>query len=68
LVLKIWTKVSLHLEHIVLFVETQHNGVQHITSIQRIAEDAYVWMDPLPFATDFTIVTIKCGDLAWCDW
>jgi DNA mismatch repair protein MutS len=38
-------KVSLHLEHIVLFVETQHNGVQHITSIQRIAEDAYVWMD-----------------------
>jgi DNA mismatch repair protein MutS len=31
--------------------ETQHNGVQHITSIQRIAEDAYVWMDPLPFAT-----------------
>jgi DNA mismatch repair protein MutS len=25
--------------------ETQHNKVQHITSIQRIAEDAYVWMD-----------------------
>jgi len=25
--------------------ETQHNRVQHITSIQRIAEDAYVWMD-----------------------
>jgi DNA mismatch repair protein MutS len=25
--------------------ETQHNHVQHITSIQRIAEDAYVWMD-----------------------
>ena len=24
---------------------TQHNKVQHITSIQRIAEDAYVWMD-----------------------
>lgn len=25
--------------------ETQHNKVQHITSIQRIAEDTYVWMD-----------------------
>jgi len=25
--------------------ETQHNKVQHITTIQRIAEDAYVWMD-----------------------
>ena len=25
--------------------ETQHNRVQHITSIQRIAEDSYVWMD-----------------------
>ena len=25
--------------------ETQHNRVQHITSIQRISEDAYVWMD-----------------------
>ena len=25
--------------------ETQHNRVQHITGIQRIAEDAYVWMD-----------------------
>ena len=25
--------------------ETQHNKVQHITSIHRIAEDAYVWMD-----------------------
>lgn len=25
--------------------ETQHNKVLHITSIQRIAEDAYVWMD-----------------------
>ncbi len=25
--------------------ETQHNKVQHITSIQRIAEDSYVWMD-----------------------
>jgi len=25
--------------------ETQHNRVQHITVIQRIAEDAYVWMD-----------------------
>ncbi|MCG9791446.1 DNA mismatch repair protein MutS [Flavobacterium algicola] len=25
--------------------ETQHNRVQHITSIQRIAENAYVWMD-----------------------
>ncbi len=25
--------------------ETQHNRVQHITSIQRIAEDDYVWMD-----------------------
>jgi DNA mismatch repair protein MutS len=25
--------------------ETQHNKRQHITSIQRIAEDAYVWMD-----------------------
>jgi DNA mismatch repair protein MutS len=25
--------------------ETQHNKIQHITSMQRIAEDAYVWMD-----------------------
>ena len=25
--------------------ETQHNKVQHITAIQRIAEDAYIWMD-----------------------
>jgi DNA mismatch repair protein MutS len=25
--------------------ETQHNKIQHITTIQRIAEDAYVWMD-----------------------
>jgi len=25
--------------------EAQHNKLQHITSIQRIAEDAYVWMD-----------------------
>lgn len=25
--------------------ETQHDKRQHITSIQRIAEDAYVWMD-----------------------
>jgi DNA mismatch repair protein MutS len=25
--------------------ETQHNKVAHITSIQRIAEDNYVWMD-----------------------
>ncbi len=25
--------------------ETQHNQIQHITSIQRIAEDSYVWMD-----------------------
>ncbi len=25
--------------------ETQHNRRQHITSISRIAEDAYVWMD-----------------------
>ena len=25
--------------------ETQHNKLQHITNIQRIAEDAYVWMD-----------------------
>ena len=25
--------------------ETQHNKIQHITSISRIAEDAYVWMD-----------------------
>ncbi|AWI24713.1 DNA mismatch repair protein MutS [Flavobacterium pallidum] len=25
--------------------ETQHDRIQHITSIQRIAEDAYVWMD-----------------------
>jgi len=25
--------------------ETQHHKLQHITSIQRIAEDAYVWMD-----------------------
>lgn len=25
--------------------ETQHNKLQHITSIHRIAEDEYVWMD-----------------------
>ncbi|MQP25353.1 DNA mismatch repair protein MutS [Flavobacterium sp. LMO8] len=25
--------------------ETQHNKIQHITNIQRIAENAYVWMD-----------------------
>jgi DNA mismatch repair protein MutS len=25
--------------------ETQHNKVQHISSIQRIAEDGYIWMD-----------------------
>lgn len=25
--------------------ETQHTKLQHITTIQRIAEDAYVWMD-----------------------
>jgi DNA mismatch repair protein MutS len=25
--------------------ETQHNKIQHLTTIQRIAEDAYVWMD-----------------------
>jgi DNA mismatch repair protein MutS len=25
--------------------ETQHNRLQHITKIQRIAEDSYVWMD-----------------------
>lgn len=25
--------------------ETQHNKLQHITKISRIAEDAYVWMD-----------------------
>ncbi len=25
--------------------ETQHHKIQHITSIQRIAEEAYVWMD-----------------------
>jgi DNA mismatch repair protein MutS len=25
--------------------ETQHNKLQHISSIQRIPEDAYVWMD-----------------------
>jgi len=25
--------------------ETQHNKIQHITNIQRISEDAYVWMD-----------------------
>src|SRR5690606_28139110 len=25
--------------------ETQHNKIQHISKIQRIAEDAYVWMD-----------------------
>ncbi len=25
--------------------KTQHNKIQHITSIHRIAEDAYVWMD-----------------------
>jgi DNA mismatch repair protein MutS len=25
--------------------ETQHNRIQHITNIQRIAEEQYVWMD-----------------------
>ena len=25
--------------------ETQNNKIQHITNIQRIAEDAYIWMD-----------------------
>ena len=25
--------------------ETQHNKLQHITTVHRIAEDAYVWMD-----------------------
>jgi len=25
--------------------ETQHSKIQHISNIQRIAEDAYVWMD-----------------------
>ncbi len=25
--------------------ETQHNRIQHISILQRIAEDAYVWMD-----------------------
>ncbi|MDN3706023.1 DNA mismatch repair protein MutS [Myroides ceti] len=25
--------------------ETQHNKIQHISNIQRIAENAYVWMD-----------------------
>ncbi len=25
--------------------ETQHNKLEHISNIQRIAEDAYVWMD-----------------------
>lgn len=25
--------------------ETRHNRIQHISNIQRIAEDAYVWMD-----------------------
>ena len=25
--------------------ETQHNRIQHISNIQRIAEDSYVWMD-----------------------
>jgi DNA mismatch repair protein MutS len=25
--------------------ETQHNKIQHISNIHRIAEDAYVWMD-----------------------
>ena len=25
--------------------ETQHNRLQHISTIQRIAEDAYIWMD-----------------------
>jgi DNA mismatch repair protein MutS len=34
--------------------ETQHNKVQHITTIQRIAEDAYVWMDR------FTIRILNC--------
>jgi DNA mismatch repair protein MutS len=35
---------------ILYYLETQHNKVQHITAIQRIAEDAYVWMDRLLYA------------------
>jgi DNA mismatch repair ATPase MutS len=51
LVLKIWTGIIASGAILYYLSETQHNRVQHITSIQRIAEDAYVWMDPLPFAT-----------------
>ena len=31
--------------------QTHHNHVDHITSISRLEEDTYVWMDNLPFAT-----------------
>jgi len=45
--------------------ETQHNKLQHITSINRIAEDEYVWMDKftirnleLSYSTNQNAVTL----------
>ncbi|WP_405301062.1 DNA mismatch repair protein MutS [Kordia sp.] len=45
--------------------ETRHNKLQHITSIARIAEDAYVWMDrftvrnlELYASTSFNAITL----------
>ena len=45
--------------------ETQHNKLQHITSINRIAEDGYVWMDKftirnleLSYSTNQNAVTL----------
>ena len=35
--------------------ETQHNKIQHVSSISRIAEDEYVWMDK------FTIRNLELG-------
>jgi DNA mismatch repair ATPase MutS len=41
--------------------ETQHNRVQHITTIQRIAEDAYVWIDLRFGILNCITVIIKCS-------
>ncbi|MFH6768576.1 DNA mismatch repair protein MutS [Gaetbulibacter aquiaggeris] len=45
--------------------ETQHNKIQHISAISRIAEDAYVWMDKftirnleLVYSTNYNAVTL----------
>lgn len=49
--------------------ETQHNKVQHITNIQRIAEDAYVWMDRFTIRNFriCTIVIIRMRYLVGCN-